>query len=425
MRRHRNQEGFAMILLIGIMATLAILASMLVLMLGNEQQATFKERASKTSQSYAEAGLNSAISGLENDGSWTGTTATPFTPATNQTQYNEVNGNYATLSGAPTVTYLVYDNASPVNYSTNYDANGDGEVWVQATTTYNGRTTTVRQLMQSYQTVSAIPYAAAWTDTNMTLNGTSNIYSVNADGTPDTSGAPYQTSVMVGGNFTANSSTTLASPADSSKTQSVGLQVNGTVSTPGHSFNKTTGGDRDAQRLLRPGSPGGADDAGPDLSEQRLVALRPHPPDRLYQPVEAAERHDLQLVDQDVHGIRGPRVQQLHYAHPQHVRHDVQLREALRQRQLHHLGQRDGQRHLPVRERDVHRQWRHHGHHRPVRASLLHWHGHLERRHDVERPAGHDSDDVPADHDRQRHGHGEPRRGRPDVRQDPLRGRRQ
>ncbi len=57
------------------------------------------------------------------------------------------------------------------------------------------------------------------------------------DGTPDTSGAPYVTTIMVGDDFTANSSTNLAAPADGLHTQSIGLEVNGTVTTPGHNFN--------------------------------------------------------------------------------------------------------------------------------------------------------------------------------------------
>jgi Tfp pilus assembly protein PilX len=229
----KREEGFALILLIGITAALAILAAALVLMLTNQQWNTARERSSKTSESYAEAALNSAVVAVENDNSWL---TTPFTNAT------EMSADYSTLSGAPTVTYQIYDNLTPINYGVNWDSNGDGEVWVQTTTTYQGRTTTVRELVQSKKSLSVIPFSAAWTDTNMTLSGTSNIYYVNADGTPDTTGSPYATTVECGGNFTANSSTTLAAPADGTNTQSVGLQVNGSVSTPGHTFTKTSGG---------------------------------------------------------------------------------------------------------------------------------------------------------------------------------------
>ncbi len=236
MRSHDNEKGFALILLIGITAALAIFAATMVMMLANQQWGTAKERSAKTALYYSEAALNSAATALESDNSWL---TTPFTTTSRQT---EMNTNYGSISGAPTVTYLVYDNQNPVNYTVNWDANGDGAVWVQTTTTYVNRTTTVRELVQSQKSSSVLPYAAAWTDTNMALNGTSNIYGVNLDGTPDTSGAPYATTVMCGGDFTGNSSTTLASPADSTHTQSLGLQVNGTVTTPGHNFNPVKGG---------------------------------------------------------------------------------------------------------------------------------------------------------------------------------------
>ncbi len=117
----------------------------------------------------------------------------------------------------------------------------------------------------------------------MALNGTSNIYGVNLDGTPDTSGAPYATGVMCGGNFTANSSTTLASPADSTHTQSLGLQVNGTVIDSGPQLQPREGWSRDAQRRLRPGPPGCVDDGAQNGHEQ-LRDLFDLTADRLHEP---------------------------------------------------------------------------------------------------------------------------------------------
>ena len=141
------------------------------------------------------------------------------------------------------MTYRVYDNAATINGSTPaYDANGDGMVWVEVITTYQGRITRVRQLVSSSTTVSILPKAAAYADTSITLSNTADIYGVNKDGTPDTSGAPYVTTIMAGNNFTATSSADLASPADSTHTQSLGLQVNGTVTTPGHNFSPVIGG---------------------------------------------------------------------------------------------------------------------------------------------------------------------------------------
>ncbi len=151
MRSHDNEKGFALILLIGITAALAIFAATMVMMLANQQWGTAKERSAKTALYYSEAALNSAATALESDNSWL---TTPFTTTSDQT---EMNTNYSTVAGAPTVTYLVYDNASPVNYNMNWDANQNGEVWVQTTTTYVSRTTTVRELMQSQKSSSVLP----------------------------------------------------------------------------------------------------------------------------------------------------------------------------------------------------------------------------------------------------------------------------
>jgi Tfp pilus assembly protein PilX len=231
MRRHQNQEGFSLILLIGITAALAILAATLVMMLDNQQHATSKERSSKTSLYYAEAALNSAANAVETNTAW-------LTAA--YSDQTAMGANYNTIAGAPAVTYRVYDNATPINYGVNYDQNQDGEVWVETTTTYLGKKSVVRELVSSSTKVSILPKAAAWTDTDMVMNGTSNIYGVKNDGTADDSGAPYVTSVMVGDDFTGNGSANLAYPGHT--VQSLGLQVNGDVTNLPTGVTHTPGG---------------------------------------------------------------------------------------------------------------------------------------------------------------------------------------
>jgi Tfp pilus assembly protein PilX len=221
MREHRQEDGFALIMLIGIVAALAMLAATLVFMLDNQQHATAKSRETHTSLTYAEAGLSSAANAVEGTNSWL---TAAYTDSSNTGMNAGYYQTYNSTPGAPTVTYLVYDNATPVNTAVHWDANGDGMVWVEADTTYLHRTSRVRELVSSSTKVSILPKAAAWTDTDMDLNGTSNIYGVQNDGTADDSGAPYVTTVMVGGAFTGTSSTTLAYPGHS--VQSLGLQVN-------------------------------------------------------------------------------------------------------------------------------------------------------------------------------------------------------
>jgi hypothetical protein len=232
MRNHDREGGFSLILLIGITAALAILAASLVMLLDNQLHGTYTERASKTSMYYAEAGLASAVDNLKNNTAWLTSSYTMSTSALNQ--------DYSSLPGSPTVTYKVYDDLNPINTAINWDSNGDGEVWVQATTTYQGRTSCVRELVECGKAVTCLPYSAAWADKNITMSGSSYIYEVNPNGSAYTAGAPYPTTVMVGGNFTGTGSTYLG-PSGGTQ-QTVGLQVDGTVSGVASSVTHTTGG---------------------------------------------------------------------------------------------------------------------------------------------------------------------------------------
>jgi len=103
MRSHDPESGFALILLIGITAALAILAAVLVMMLDNQQQSTFKERTNKQNLSYSEAALDSALLGVEGDNSWL---TTPFTTTAEQTEM----GTYFTApAGAIVALTLAHD----------------------------------------------------------------------------------------------------------------------------------------------------------------------------------------------------------------------------------------------------------------------------------------------------------------------------
>jgi type II secretory pathway pseudopilin PulG len=239
MQRHTKQEGFALIMLVGISVVLAILAASLVVVLGNQQGATHRESNTKNSLYYAEAALDSAVASVKNSanfnsGFWTAA---------------GLNANYASLPApAPTaVSYRVYDNAATLVLHTPaqagdtpaYDANLDGKVWVEVTTTYQGRTTRLRELVAVYTTsvVSKFPKAALFdggdagtSKGNITING-GDIYAVNSDLSAYTGGAPYPSTIMAGGKITATSATNLAGPG--STKQSVGVQADGTVSLPG------------------------------------------------------------------------------------------------------------------------------------------------------------------------------------------------
>ena len=127
-------------------------------------------------------------------------------------------------------------------------------MWVEATVTTpatNGTTTRTRCLIKQTQVpfAEALPKAVTYSDTGIRLSDSSDIYAVDEDGNPDTSGPPFQTWITAGGTwlptmpsswaevgrFTTNSTTDLAAPGTS--TQSLGIRVNGSVSMAGTLFN--------------------------------------------------------------------------------------------------------------------------------------------------------------------------------------------
>ena len=244
MQRHASQRGAALILLLGITATLAILSATLVFVIENQQSATASDRASKQSFYASEAALDSAVQVAKIDKTMS-TTAEWLMPADLAAAFAGV------FPTGATVTYRVYDNLATVNYNIKWGQNLDNMVWVEATVTYQGKTTRTRVLVKQSREpfAAALPKAVTYSDTGIMLNDRSNIYAVNADGSPDTSGPPYQTSITAGGTsipsmpsswaevgrFTTNSSTTLA--ASGTSTQSLGITANGSVRMAGAVFN--------------------------------------------------------------------------------------------------------------------------------------------------------------------------------------------
>lgn len=231
MRRQTPERGAALILLIGITAALAVLAATSVMVLVNQQSATARDRADKNSMDYAEAGLNSAVAAVKSKDFST-------TPVLVTTSEMAANYNAAYPAGPPLTTAL-YDNLATVNPATTYDRGGpitattpDGKVWVEVQVTYRGRTTRLRQLVAETRVVGGLPQAALFSDEDINATtGTPDVYAVNPDGTPDTTGLPYQTDVTARGNFSSNSQLNLAAPGTS--VQSLGVHVNGSVSLPG------------------------------------------------------------------------------------------------------------------------------------------------------------------------------------------------
>lgn len=257
MQEHVREKGAALILLLGMIAALAIFCVTLVFVIANQQKATAKVRSDKQSLYLAEGALDTGVR-LAKINKVMSTTSEWLTP-------EELEAAFASAgfpSGAD-VSYKVYDNLAAVDYDIKWDQGGpsspatpDGRVWVEATVTYKGATKRVRVLVQQAQKpfAEALPKAVTYSDTGIKLNDSSDIYAVNEDGTPDTSGSPYVTSITAGGTwttstpssqaeigrFTMNTSADLAAPGTT--TQSLGITVNGSVRIGGTTFNSAPSG---------------------------------------------------------------------------------------------------------------------------------------------------------------------------------------
>ncbi len=180
MHRHTSQRGAALILLLGITATLAILASTLVFVLMNQQRATASDRSSKRSLYAAEAALDSAVAFAKVE-KLMSTTAEWLTPADLAAYFADK------FPHSATVTYRVYDNLATVNYDIKWDQGGpsaattpDNRMWVEATVIYQGKTTRTRVLVQQTREpfAAALPKAVTYSDTGIRLNDQSDIYAL-------------------------------------------------------------------------------------------------------------------------------------------------------------------------------------------------------------------------------------------------------
>ncbi len=258
MHGHTSERGAALIMLLGMTAMLAVFTVTLVFVIANQQRATAHVRSQKQSFYAAEGALDTGVR-LTKVNKIMSTTAEWLTPE----ELSAAFANAGFPAGA-NVTYRVYDNLETVDYNIKWDSGGpddpavpDGMVWVEATVDYKGQLSRARVLVSQTKKpfAEALPKAVTYSDTGITLNGNSDIYAINADGTPDTSGPPYQTSISAGGTWanpplaaddevgrftTANATIDLAAPGTS--TQSLGITTNGSVRVAGKTFTSAPSG---------------------------------------------------------------------------------------------------------------------------------------------------------------------------------------
>jgi Tfp pilus assembly protein PilX len=230
-RRNAKEEGFVLIMMIGIMAALAIMAATVVMVTANTQAATADGRSQVSSFDYAEAGLESAVTALR---------TLPWPAAGQSFTTSSLTAAYdATYPSGPPLKVLVYDNQPTVDPTVTWDKGGstnagvpDGKLWAEAQVTVSGKTSRVRELVGQVNLTSklSLPAAVLYTDCNIVdgTGGSGNAYAVTSSGTPDTS---KTAAVYAGGTFTGNWSSNLQPPGGASGA-TLAVDTNGTVYNP-------------------------------------------------------------------------------------------------------------------------------------------------------------------------------------------------
>ena len=171
MRRHSSESGAALILLLGIVATLADPRRDRGLRAGQPAGSDRGRPRTTTSPSTTPRPASTAPSWRCARPTWPAASAS-FSPATLTAAYD---ATYPSGSRPP-LTIKVYDNQATVNEAITWDKGGptapstpDGKLWVEASATYNGKTSGISTLVGQVNSTGSLslPAAAIYTDGNV------------------------------------------------------------------------------------------------------------------------------------------------------------------------------------------------------------------------------------------------------------------
>jgi len=156
--KHRDSgHGSSLVLLLGIVVTLAILALALVVVVANAQHNTLQERTRAKSFHVAEAALNAAMANIALN--WPTSTPVPFPISSFQDQFKPQAGalpeySASTTTDTPGVTVAYFDDRDTngdgyINASdAPVDSDGNGIMYIEAQAVVLGRASRVRAKVQ-------------------------------------------------------------------------------------------------------------------------------------------------------------------------------------------------------------------------------------------------------------------------------------
>ena len=214
MRLRTNQDGIALIMVIGIIGLIAIMATTLVMVVGNSQSDTLTNRQRAQTFDVAEAGLDDAMYTIGN--TWpTGITTTPAVMSMNYSAFQssyQSSSDSAEFPSAPSgKSFMQVEQWAPSS-----DPTAANTMWLQAQANVGGHSTAIQTEVQRQPIgiSSLAPGIAVYTGGNLTLQGNSTIAGPSSNGQPVASAKVY-------GNFTGSGNcTTTQAPLDIKGTSS-------------------------------------------------------------------------------------------------------------------------------------------------------------------------------------------------------------
>jgi len=204
----RDRDGSGLLLLIGIVATLAILAVSLVAIVGNMQGSNQRDRMRAKAFNVTEAALDSGMAALSTEwpsamgvGPDLGADAqSAFRAAFSASEYPDPS------NGGSFVTWEYYDNLNPIDTSVTWDKGSptsadtpDNRMWLVAQASVGSRSTRIRTLVERTYFESGIPRGVAlYAGGNLLSNGGGNNPKICIEVAPPVG---TQTTVRVGGSI--------------------------------------------------------------------------------------------------------------------------------------------------------------------------------------------------------------------------------
>jgi hypothetical protein len=177
----RNPErGSSLIMLIGIIATLAIMASSLVVLAANVQSNTAHDRSRAKAFNVTEGALNVGMADLAAAWPTAANTGPTFDAAQFRGMFSATQFPNPTSGAFATVKY--YDNLNPVDESVNYDRGSptnpnlpDSKMWLEAQGGTGPSKTRIRVLVELTYFATTLPKGVAlYTGANLLSNGGGN-----------------------------------------------------------------------------------------------------------------------------------------------------------------------------------------------------------------------------------------------------------